>query len=112
MSKSLAQTDHIVSSAYLVLVCKKGSNAIRKSAPGRAQTNPNFKIPKFRILKSEFRNTKAPLLQFFNQQHVIRNLKVGKKISLCWCHPRRANGSALLYQDKPLIRETTGTGVL
>ncbi len=35
--QSLAQTGHIVSAVYLVLVCKKGSNAILKSAPGRAE---------------------------------------------------------------------------
>ena len=35
--QSLDQTGHIVSDVYLVLVCKKGSNAILKSALGRAE---------------------------------------------------------------------------
>jgi hypothetical protein len=35
--QSLAQTGHVVSAVWLVLVCKKGSNAILKSAPGRAK---------------------------------------------------------------------------
>jgi len=34
---SLAQTGYIVNAVYLVLVCKKGSHAILKSAPGRAK---------------------------------------------------------------------------
>ena len=34
--QSLAQTGHIVSALQLVLVCKKVSNAIHKSAPGQA----------------------------------------------------------------------------
>jgi hypothetical protein len=34
---SLAQTDHIVSTVYVVVVCKKGSYAILKSAPGQAK---------------------------------------------------------------------------
>jgi hypothetical protein len=39
---SLAQTGHIVSAVYLVLVCKKSSNGILKSAPGRAEIHNKF----------------------------------------------------------------------
>jgi hypothetical protein len=35
--QSLAQTDHIVRAVYLVLVCKKVSNVMLESAPGRAE---------------------------------------------------------------------------
>jgi hypothetical protein len=74
MSKSLAQTDHIVSSVYLVLVCKKAVMQFVNQRQGGPKQIQISNIQNFRILKSEFRNTKAPLLQFFNQQHVIRNL--------------------------------------
>ena len=51
--KSLAQTGHIVSTVYLVLVCKKGSNAILKSAP-LAQTVINntrfFPDPDYKMI--------------------------------------------------------------
>jgi hypothetical protein len=48
---SLAQTSHIVGVVYLILVYKKVSNVILKSAPGRAAIrNPQCRAPVFSLL--------------------------------------------------------------
>jgi hypothetical protein len=52
--QSLAQTGHIVSTIYLVLVCTNGSNAALKSAPERAGIRNKLMNVQHRMSNVEF----------------------------------------------------------